>query len=311
MSVVQKQKSTHKGTAAAAAALAGISFGVGGTMNQITAGWGLDISLITLAQFVCASVILGVVVLARFRCHLSKCELWQLCLLGVCDVISLLSYFYAIDFLSVAQAVAIQFQYVWIAVVLQHMIDRKKPTVWMVLIVVAIVIGTLLGSGLVDDIIGSGSFSLDPLGVVLALVCALSYGIFIAVNDRIAPEVPSATRTCVITVSGLPVIAVFAFFTVGSLANLPLLLPAGIIMALTMSVVPIVGLGVAATGLPGGIVAILSSLELPTAVLSGALLLGEEVTPLTVVGVLLILASVVFQELIDMGKIGRRRTLGD
>jgi inner membrane transporter RhtA len=164
-----------------------------------------------------------------------------------------------------------------------------------------------LGSGFIDEVLGNGGFSLNPWGVILALVCALSYGVFLAVNDRIAPDIPSTTRTFVITVSGLPIIIIFAAASFAAGTNLVLLLPAGVIMALTMSIIPLVGLGVAATGLPGGIVAILSSLELPSAVISGALLLGEGVTPLTILGVVLILASVIFQELVNMGVVGKRK----
>ena len=67
-------------------------------------------------------------------------------------------------------------------------------------------------------------------------------------------------------------------------------------MGLIMSVIPVLCIVGSSTVLPGGIVAILTSTELPAAVLAGVILFREPVTPLVVVGVVLILASVAITE---------------
>ena len=73
-------------------------------------------------------------------------------------------------------------------------------------------------------------------------------------------------------------------------------------MGFIMSVVPCLGLSIAAKRLPGGIVAILSSSELPVAVLAGFLMFGESVTPLVVVGVVIICASIALSQSDEISK---------
>ena len=70
-----------------------------------------------------------------------------------------------------------------------------------------------------------------------------------------------------------------------------------IVMGVIMSVIPVLSIVAASDRLPGGLVAILTSTELPMAVLAGALILGETVTPLIVGGVCVILAAIALAQL--------------
>ena len=58
-------------------------------------------------------------------------------------------------------------------------------------------------------------------------------------------------------------------------------------MGVLATIIPCSCLAVAGKRLPGGIVAILTSAELPAAVASGCLLLGEPISVLRVVGIVL------------------------
>lgn len=67
-------------------------------------------------------------------------------------------------------------------------------------------------------------------------------------------------------------------------------------MAVVMSILPVLCIVGASLRLPSGIVAVLTSTELPAAVVAGVLLLGETVTPLVIAGVVMILAGVALSE---------------
>lgn len=71
-------------------------------------------------------------------------------------------------------------------------------------------------------------------------------------------------------------------------------------MGVLATIIPCSCLAVAGKRLPGGIVAILTSAELPAAVASGCLLLGEPISVLRVVGIVLILASIVLSEMDEL-----------
>ena len=191
-----------------------------------------------------------------------------------------------------------QFQYVWIAVLIQSVVERTRPGKWVVISTLAIIAGTLLGSGLVDEMLSSGSgLALDPLGFALAIGCAVVYGAYLYLNGRIAPRVPPVTRGFFIAVGGAIMAAAFAPGFFRGDCDIVALLPGGIAMGLIMCVIPLACLSQAAKRLPGGIVAILTSTELPVAVLAGCLMLGEKATPLTILGVVIITASIVLSEM--------------
>lgn len=278
-----------------AGVIAGLSFGFGGAVSRLLGEEGYTIPHIVAVQFLCAFVILGVLCIFTKKPTLDLKSVSKLVLLGIVSTVSSLTYYLAISFLTVGSAVAIQFQYVWIVVVFQAIAERKAPKPTVLLAVVMVVFGTVFCSGLADEFV-SGSFKAHPVGIALALVCAFTYALFIFFNGKIAPDQPPVPRTFVMVSGGF----LLSLLVGGDVYMQPALLgemiPGGIVMGLLMSVLPVLCIVVASSRLPGGLVAILTSTELPAAVLAGALMFGESVTPLVVLGVVLILGSVVLSE---------------
>lgn len=274
---------------------AGASYGIGGAISKIVGQGGHTVMHVVMVQFICALLVLCVLTLFSRKPSLSLKSVIKLVVLGAVSTISSITYYMAIDLLSVSSAVALQFQYVWITVVFQSIADRKVPSKVVLLAVVMVIFGTLFSSGLADEFI-SGTFTADPLGVVFALICALFYAIFIFFNGRIAADQPAVPRTLVMVLGGF-IVALFCggdlFWDTGELIEL---LPGGLVLGLVMSVIPVLCIVGSSAVLPGGIVAILTSTELPAAVLAGVILFSEAVTPLVVVGVVLILVSVAITE---------------
>ena len=302
------------GLLAPAAALAvGVSYGLGGAINQIVVRGGISVLNLTVFQFVIATVILGLLTALFFRDRLSAKEVLQLCCIGVFCAGASIFYYLAVDMLGVGKAVAIQFQYVWLVVVIQCMWQRLIPNGFMVLSVFLVIAGSVMGSGAVDEVMLEGS-GLELPGILCGVACAICQAMFIYLNGRVALDKKPIPRTFVIVLSGLAVMAIVSpdFF-----ARLPEMLPfapGGLAMGLIMSVIPCVCLAFASGRLDEGLVAILTSAELPVAVLTGVLLLGERVTVLGVAGVLLVLGSIVLAQVKGSfrprkGKLANRRDI--
>ena len=278
--------------AAAFALAAGTSYGFGGAVSQVVKSQGFEIIHIMVAQYATAAVILGVLVLVRFRAKVAGGDVLRLFGVGALAAISVFGYYFAIDVLSVGQAIAMQFQYVWIAVVIQSVLDRIVPGKWVVVSALLIIFGTVFGSGLADELL-SGGVSMNPVGVAAAMLCAVANAFFIVMNGRTATEYPPVVRTFFMTIGSLLVaLAVLPFVAKGP-CDIVALIPGGTAMGLIMTVVPVLCIASAAMRLPGGLLAILTSSELPMGVIAGCLLLGETTTPFKAFGIAVIFASIV------------------
>jgi len=291
----------NKGVAALCALIAGCSFGLGGAISQIIRSHGFEVMHVVLAQTVAGLIMLGILLIVKYRQRIPRAEIAKLVVLGMVNVLAGICYFFAIDMLSVGATVAIQFQYVWIVVLFVSIADRAMPGKWTLISSVLIIIGSLLGSGMADELL-AGQLTMSPIGLLLALGCALFYASFIFFNGRIATEYNPVPRAFYQTCGSL-VTVVIAFFAMGTPAcDIAQLAPWGLLMGLVMGVIPILFIVIASTNLEGGLVSILTSSELPMAVFSGYLLLQETVTPLIVVGVVIILASIALAQLDNRAK---------
>lgn len=282
--------------AALLALAAGCSFGVGGSISQIIVGQGYQVMHVVVSQAIAAAGILAVITLIRYHHPVPIQEGLKLALVGTLNVVASITYYSAIDLLSVGTTVAFQFQYVWIVVVFQAVATRRLPGKWTVLSSLIIIVGTLFGSGLLDEML-AGAIAMNPVGLVLALVCAVAYAAFIFLNSRIAVDYPAVPRSFYQAVGALIVTVIIMPFLHVPSCNVVGLIPWGTLMGLLMGVMPIVFIVAASSSLPSGLVSILTSSELPMAVVSGHVILGETVTPLVVFGVILICGSIALAQL--------------
>jgi drug/metabolite transporter (DMT)-like permease len=290
---------TKKWTASLAAVVAGVTFGCGATGSQVLVRQGFEIPDIIVAQFLMGALFLGVLVLARYRNLPNLKDTIKLLGLGLLQPLAAITYYYAIAYLSVGQAVAIQFQYVWMTVLIQSVLGKTKPGKWVVISSVCILMGTMLASGVADEMFtGSNDSLLNPTGLILAVACAVLYAFFIYLNSRVAVETHPVTRAFIMLFAGgVLASALFPSFFTSGMGSIVAILPGGAAMSLITNVIPILALSIAGKHLLGGIVAILTSVELPAAVLSGLLILGDTTTPLMATGIIVILGSVVLSEM--------------
>lgn len=285
--------------------VAGASYGVAGAVSRLVAQQGFTVSQIVVAQTWSAVIMLDVLVLAKFRPRMKVKEALQLMGVGCLLILSGYCYYTAISMLTVGTAVAIQFQYVWIVVVIAAVVDRKRPTKWVVLSSVLIVFGTLFASGMAGEVIDNGGLLMNPVGLLVAACCAISYSLFIFLNGKVAVEHHPVTRSFFMMAGGVVLASVLCpGFYLGE-CDVVAIIPGGIVMGLISSVVPCICLAASSSKLPGGLVAILTSSELPFAVLAGFLMFGEAITPLVSFGVVLILGAIVLSEMGSFAK-GRR-----
>ncbi len=289
--------------ASLAAAVAGISYGLAGTVSQLFAAQGLSVGNITVVQFVASAIILAVPVIIRYHDFPSAKDTAKLLVVGLFQPGSAICYYTAISMLTVGQAVAMQFQYVWIAVVIQCIVERVAPKKMAVISSLLIVFGTIFGSGIADEVMSGSGGGLSLLGLAVGGACAICYAVFIYFNGRVATDTHPITRSFIISLSGVALSSILYPGTYADMVADPMaFIPCGVVMGCLTLLIPVMCLSFAGRQLDGGTVAMLTALELPAAAFSGFLVLGDALSGFVVFGILVILGAVVLSSKGDSSK---------
>lgn len=285
------------------AAVAGISYGLAGTVSKLFAAQGLSVGNITVVQFVASAIILAVPVIIRYHDFPSAKDTVKLLVVGLFQPGSAICYYTAISMLTVGQAVAMQFQYVWIAVVIQCIVERVAPKKMAVISSLLIVFGTIFGSGIADEVMSGSGGGLSLLGLAVGGACAICYAVFIYFNGRVATDTHPITRSFIISLSGVALSSILYPGTYADMVADPMaFIPCGVVMGCLTLLIPVICLSFAGRQLDGGTVAMLTALELPAAAFSGFLVLGDALSGFVVFGILVILGAVVLSSKGDSSK---------
>lgn len=218
----------------------------------------------------------------------SRKEIAQLLLAGTSTGLTSIFYYLSVRFIPVSIGIVLLMQTVWMGVLLETLLDKKRPAV----IKIAAVLVVLAGTALATDMIGNAN-GLDWRGVALGLLAAASFTATMFTANRIALGVSSAQRSLYMLFGGAVVVAFFALATQNTPFNFDIFYKWGIVLALFGTIIPPVLLnsGFPKTGI--GLGSIVSALELPVSVSMAWLLLNEKVSGWQWFGIALILLAIV------------------
>ena len=274
--------------------LGGASYGVVSPLVKYAYQNGFTVTDITVAQFYYATVILWLLVAASYRAGrgryaLTRRNFAKLVGLGVVGSLTSITYYKALSGLPAWLAVILIFQFAWITFLVQFIMTRKRPRRWEWYGIILVVAGTVFAN--------IGGIQRDPhatwTGVFLGLISAVSYALFLYFNAGMDTSAPPLYRSAIIsTVSAIAITFVFPPHAVFFLHNLHGLWVYGVLVGLFSQAIPttLFAAGIPRTG--GGAAAILSSVELPVAVLLSAWWLGESVQWSGWFGVAMIFAGI-------------------
>ena len=200
--------------------------------------------------------------------------------------IALVSVCYCFSLQSVPASVSVilLFQFTWIGVILQALVERRMPSRRTIAAVVILIAGTVLAAGLIGS-----SVHLTAEGVVFGMLSALFYALYMFLLGHTEPAMHPLTRSFVIMSCSLALL-------------LCILSPAYIVSGTAFSGIWVYGsiLGLFGCALPmflfsigtprisTGAATILSSSELPASIICAVIILSEAVSWVQWVGIALI-----------------------
>lgn len=209
-------------------------------------------------------------------------------------------YYLAVKYIPVSIGIIMLMQSVWMGVVLESILQRKVPSFKKTIAVVAILAGTLMATNVFNN-----AFELDWRGLGWGILAAMSYTGTIFCSNTVALELPSLKRSLWMMVGAVLVVSIISLPHLLESFNLDILYKWGLVLALFGTILPPLFYTAGMPKIEVGLGAIITSIELPAAILMAYFLLNEQVSWFQWLGIFLILMAVVQMNLKKKAKDNR------
>ncbi|WP_174732079.1 EamA family transporter [Mesobacillus harenae] len=257
--------------------------------------YGYSLGQINLTQMLISLVLLWTISLSlglNIK-RIPKTDIIKIVATGTSVGLTGIFYYGSMQYLSASLAIILLFQFVWIGMIYEWIFNKSKPT----RINLIAMFVTLTGVFLASNILYGSVFQLPPLGLILGLLSGASYAGFIFFSGRVAVNSHPVIRSSLM-ITGSMVLMLIVFHQDIPTLNLVdgRLLGIGAGVALFGAVIPPLFFAGGAPLISGRLANVLSSVELPIAIISAMIILSEPVTALQWVGIILIIAAIFINE---------------
>jgi drug/metabolite transporter (DMT)-like permease len=279
-------------------ALGASSYGMLATFVKLAYQEDFTTAEITTAQFIYG--IIGLLLINSFQRvkhknsvrKASTKNIIQLMLAGTSMGMTSVFYYLAVRYIPVSIGIVLLMQTVWMGVLLEWILDKKKPSLQKTIAVFIVLIGTLLAINIFKI-----NFTDSPIdwtkGCILGLLAAASFTTTMFTANKIALEISASQRSLFMLFGGGIIVFGIGFFTQIEPFNLEIFFKWGIVLALFGTIIPplLLNAGFPLTGI--GLGSIVSSLELPVSVCMAYMFLDEQVAPIQWLGIACIIFAIV------------------
>lgn len=269
--------------------LSAISYSMLGIIARYIYNSGLEMQLVTLMRFVGTVILLGIFWLfdrKRPLMTLSPAVLFQ----GLFFVASAVLYFFAVKHLSAGLATVILFAHPALVALLAAIVYRERISRRQIAGIALALLGLLFISGLP----AKGAAALSPLGIGLSIGCAVVYGIYVLLGQHTTKKDSPLTITFTLGLMGLVIVCLMFPSSIPRLASLtPYQVFLGFGMALVGTVLSVVLLLKGVKLIGASVASLVSISEIPFSLVLAFLILGEVVTPLQILGTMLIIVATI------------------
>jgi len=273
------------------------SFGVLSTIVKGAYEKGYTLGNVTGIQVIFGMVILWAIYLLVYLTNRQKLnayprqtKIWKLIISGFCTGAVSLMYYKCVQLVPASLAIVLLMQYIWIGQLIEYIIFGAKPTKKQFVSIIIILFATVFATGFLEKDIQSISL----VGIGFGLLAATAYASFIIVNGRVGNDYPPIAKSAMMVTGSCILICTIFPPTAIILGQLPNFWFYGISLSFFGTVIPplLFAYGIPKIGI--SLSSILSSAELPVAISMSYFILHESVSLLQWVGVILILATVVW-----------------
>jgi drug/metabolite transporter (DMT)-like permease len=270
--------------------LGGCSYGALSTFVKLAYSAGFTSAAVTGSQFLMGTLLIWIAALFSKKKKLTLPKIGKLLLSGIPLGLTSLFYYQSLQSLNASLAIIFLFQFVWIGSLFEWFFYKKKPTLGKVVSIGILVIGSILASGIIAE--GSGGITWQ--GTLWGMLSAFTYTTFIFLSSSVEKDIPVVQKSALFTTGGM--ITVFILNPPTELLHLPVLMeiaPYGFYLGLLGVVFPPILFTIGMPHIGPGLGTILTSAELPIAVILSSLVLTEYVSMFQWLGVVFILGGII------------------
>ncbi len=220
-----------------------------------------------------------------------KSNKWKIVISGISTGLVSLVYYKCVQLVPASLAIVLLMQYIWIGTLIEFIIFKNRPSGRQLIGIAIVLIGTVFATGLLEH----GIDKLNWTGIIYGLLAATAYAVFLIVNGRVGNDYPPIQKSALmVTGSCIMICCIFppAFLISGALGDS--IWHYGLILSFFGTVTPPLLFAYGIPKIGYSLSGILSSAELPVATAMSYFILKEAVSPIQWVGVLLILATVIW-----------------
>ena len=279
-------------------ALGATSYGMLATFVKLAYKDGFTTAEITSSQF--SYGILGLLLINLFQKIFKKEKtktatsknIFQLMIAGTSLGMTSVFYYLCVRYIDVSIAIVLLMQTVWMGVLLEWFLDKKRPSKQKIISVIIVLLGTFLATKLYGF-----NIQLDWRGIFWGILAAASFTTTMFTANKVVLEISSAQRSLYMLLGGGVIVFIFSAFTQVGALNFDIFKNYGLFLALFGTIIPpiLLNAGFPKTGV--GLGSIVASLELPVSVLMAFLILNEKVVIWQWLGIFLIILAVVIMNL--------------
>ncbi|MCM3755888.1 DMT family transporter [Sporosarcina aquimarina] len=212
---------------------------------------------------------------------------WTLILAGFFTALTGIVYGKTVEYMPASLAVVMLFQFTWIGMLFDCIASRRLPKRVEVISLVFLFSGTIFAAGILNvDLSG-----IPWQGWAFGLASATSFASFVMANQKAIEGMDTTTRLLFTSFFAAIVILLFQspeIVWTGQLFTSSLLLY-GLILGLFGIIIPIYLFSIAVPKVGTAMTSILSAMELPVAMTASVVLVGEHITFIQIIGILIIL----------------------
>ena len=261
----------------------GASYGIISTLVKLSYRSGFSINDVSSIQYFLGFLLLWTIWLLRVRRFPAKKTTLAFLLTGIPLSGTTMLYNHA------SLAVIFLFQSIWLGTLAECVIRREKPTRLRLLSIAIVLAGTVLGAGVIGS---AAAFSLS-IGMLWGFAAAISYTTGLLCMNRIGRGIHPITKSALMVSGALVMVLLFLPPDLPvSPAHFASILPYGIPLTLFGVFLPPLLFSSGMPHISPGLGSLLAASELPAALFFSFLLLGESISFLQIIGIVMILFGI-------------------